>query len=74
MLSWMTSVDQSFFELGSTELDAAQQALETGENYQIWVVRNLKDNLDIDHLPNPMVRENRKHFRFEVGRVYYQTE
>jgi hypothetical protein len=66
--------DQSFFELGSTELDAAQQALETGEIYQIWVIRNLEGNLDIDRLPNPMVRENRKHFRFEVGRVYYKTE
>ena len=66
--------DQSYFDLGSTELDAAQQALETRETYQIWVIRNLEGNLDIDHLPNPMVRENRKHFRFEVGRVYYQTE
>ena len=66
--------DQSYFELGSTELDAAQQALETGETYQIWVIRNMEGDLDIDHLPNPMVRENRKHFRFEVGRVYYQTE
>lgn len=66
--------DQSFFELGSTELDAAQQAIETGETYQIWVIRNLEGDLDIDRLPNPMVRENRKHFRFEVGRVYYKTE
>jgi len=66
--------DQSYFELSSTELDASQQALETGQTYQIWVIRNMEGNLDIDHLPNPMVRENRKHFRFEVGRVYYQTE
>jgi len=66
--------DQSFFELGSTELDAAQKAMETGEAYQIWVIRNMEGDLDIDRLPNPMVRENRKHFRFEVGRVYYQTE
>ncbi len=66
--------DQSYFELGSTELDAAQQALETAETYQIWVIRNMEGDLDIDRLPNPMVRENRKHFRFEVGRVYYQTE
>ncbi|MCD6297556.1 MAG: DUF3883 domain-containing protein, partial [Deltaproteobacteria bacterium] len=66
--------DQSFFELGSTELDAAQQAIETGEAYQIWVIRNMEGDLDIDRLPNPMVRENRKHFRFEVGRVYYQTK
>ena len=66
--------DQSFFELGSTELDAAQQAIETGETYQIWVIRNMEGDLDIDRLPNPMVRENRKHFRFEVGRVYYQTD
>ena len=65
--------DQSYFELGSTELDAAQQALETGEAYQIWVIRNMEGDLDIDHLPNPMVMENRKHFRFEVGRVYYKT-
>jgi len=66
--------DQSFFELGSTELDAAQQAIETGETYQIWVIRNMEGDLDIDRLPNPMLRENRKHFRFEVGRVYYQTD
>jgi len=66
--------DQNYFELGSTELDAAQQALETGEAYQIWVIRNMEGDLDIDHLSNPMVRENRKHFRFEVGRVYYQIE
>ena len=66
--------DQSFFELGSTELDAAQQAIETGETYQIWVIRNLEGDLDIDRLPNPMVRENRKYFRFEIGRVYYKTE
>jgi hypothetical protein len=66
--------DQSFFELGSSELDAAQRALETGEIYQVWVIRNLEGNLDIDHIPNPMDRENRKHFRFEVGRVYYKTE
>jgi len=66
--------DQSYFELGSTELDAAQQALETGEIYQIWVIRNLEGDLEIDRLPNPMLRENRKHFRFEVGRVYYQID
>lgn len=66
--------DLSYFELGSTELDAAQQALETGEAYLIWVIRNMEGDLDIDHLSNPMVMENRKHFRFEVGRVYYQTE
>jgi hypothetical protein len=66
--------DQSYFELGSTQLDAAQRVLETGETYQIWVIRNMEGDLEIDHLPNPMVRENRKHFRFEVGRVYYQTE
>lgn len=66
--------DQNFFELGSTELDAAQQALDTGEIYQIWVIRNMESGLDIDHLPNPMVMENRKHFRFEVGRVYYQIQ
>lgn len=68
------SGDQSYFDLGSTELEAAQEALETGETYQIWVVRNMEGDLDIDHLPNPMIRENRKHFRFEVGRVYYQAE
>ena len=66
--------DQSFFELGSTELDAAQQSMETGETYQIWVIRNLAGDLDLDRLPNPMVRENKKHFRFEIGRVYYKTE
>ena len=66
--------DQSYFDLGSTELDAAQVALETGETYQIWVIRKLEGDLDIDHLPNPMIRENRKHFRFEVGRIYYQTK
>jgi len=66
--------DQSYFELGSTELDAAQQALETGEAYQIWVIRSMEGDLDIDHLPNPMDRENRKYFRFEVGRVYYQIK
>ncbi len=66
--------DQSFFELGSSELDAAQRALETDEIYQVWVIRNIDGNLDIDHLPNPMHRENRKHFRFEVGRIYYQTK
>jgi len=66
--------DQSYFELGSSELGAAQEALDSGDIYQVWVVRNLEGGLDIDHLPNPMARENRKHFRFEVGRVYYQTE
>jgi hypothetical protein len=66
--------DQSYFELGSSELNAAQEALDTGDIYQIWVVRNLEGSLDIDHIPNPMDRENRKHFRFEVGRVYYQAE
>ena len=66
--------NQNFFELGSTELDAAQQALEVGEIYQIWVIRNMEGDLDIDRLPNPMVMENRKYFRFEVGRVYYQIE
>jgi len=65
--------NQSFFELGSTELDAAQKASETGETYQIWVIRNLAGDLNIDHLPNPMARESRRHFRFEIGRVYYQT-
>ena len=68
------SGDQSYFDLGSTELDAAQEALETREAYQIWVIRNLEGDLDIDHLPNPMIRENGKDYRFEVGRVYYQTE
>ena len=66
--------NQTFFELGPTELDAAQQALEKGEIYQIWVIRNMDGNLDIDRLPNPMARENRKHFRFEIGRVYYHIE
>jgi hypothetical protein len=66
--------DQSYFDLGSTELDAAQEALERKEIYQIWVIRNLEGELDIDHLPNPMSREHRKHFRFEVGRVYYRTK
>jgi len=66
--------NQTFFELGPTELDAAQQALEKGEIYQIWVIRNMEGNLDIDRLPNPMARENRKHFRFEIGRVYYHIE
>ncbi len=66
--------DQSYFDLGSTELDAAQEALERKETYQIWVIRNLEGELDIDNLPNPMSREHRKHFRFEVGRVYYQAE
>lgn len=66
--------DQSYFELGSSELNAAQEALDTGDIYQIWVVRNLEGNLEIDHILNPMEKENRKHFRFEVGRVYYQTE
>ncbi|MFH1672840.1 MAG: DUF3883 domain-containing protein [Pseudomonadota bacterium] len=65
--------DQSYFDLGSSELDAAQEALETGDIYLVWVVRNLEGGVDIDHLPNPMHKENRKHFRFEVGRVYYQT-
>ena len=65
--------DQSYFELGSSELDAAQEALETGDIYQVWVIRNLEGGMDIDHVPNPMHKENRKHFRFEVGRVYYQT-
>jgi len=37
-------------------------------------VRNLEGGPDIDHLPNPMHKENRKHFRFEVGRIYYQAE
>lgn len=64
--------DQNFFELGSTELDAAQEALDTGVVYQIWVIRNMEGTLDIDRLSNPMAMENRKHFRFEVGRVYYQ--
>ena len=66
--------DQTYFELGSSELNAAQEALDTGDTYQLWVVRNLEGSLDIDHLPNPMEKDNRKHFRFEVGRVYYQTE
>jgi hypothetical protein len=66
--------DQSYFELGSSQLDAAQKALETGDIYQIWVIRNLEGSLDIDHIPNPMDKENRKRFRFEVGRVYYQKE
>jgi hypothetical protein len=66
--------DQTYFELGSSEHNAAQEALDTGDTYQLWVVRNLEGSLDIDHLPNPMEKDNRKHFRFEVGRVYYQTE
>jgi len=65
--------DQSYFELGPSEFDAAQEALKTGEVYQIWVIRNMDGSPEIDHLPNPMHKENRKHFRFEVGRVYYQT-
>ncbi len=66
--------DQNYFDLGSSELNAAHEALDTGDVYQIWVFRNLESKLDIDHIPNPMEKENRKHFRFEVGRVYYQTE
>ncbi|MBU4583114.1 MAG: DUF3883 domain-containing protein [Proteobacteria bacterium] len=66
--------DQNYFDLGSTELDAAQEALETGTFYQVWVVRNLEGTVDIDHIPNPMTKENRKHFRFEIGRVYYKKE
>jgi hypothetical protein len=66
--------DQAYFELGSSELDAAQGAIESGDVYRIWVVRNLEADMEIDHIPNPMDKANRKHFRFEVGRVYYQTE
>jgi hypothetical protein len=66
--------DQTYFELGSSELDAAQESLHSGNTYQIWVVRNLEGSMQIDHIPNPMEKANRKHFRFEVGRVYYQTE
>lgn len=66
--------DKSYFDLGSTELDAAQEALENETIYQVWVVRNLDGVLDIDHIPNPMAKENRKHFRFEIGRVYYKRE
>jgi hypothetical protein len=65
--------DQTYFDLGSTELDAAQRALDTDDIYQIWVLRNLEGNMEIDRIPNPMDKKNRKHFRFEVGRIYYQT-
>lgn len=66
--------NQTFFDIGSSEIDAAQRTLETGEIYEVWVVRNLDGNIKIDHIPNPFDREKRKHFSFDVGRVHYSAE
>jgi len=66
--------DQSFFELGTTQLNAAQEALSSEKVFRIWVVRNIDGVMEIDRLPNPMDRKNSKHFRFEIGRVYYNPE
>lgn len=66
--------DQPYFELGSSEVIAAQDAIRTGEVYQVWVIRNLQSSIEIDRIPNPMAFENRRHLRLEVGRVYYRTQ
>ena len=64
--------DQIYFDFGSSELHAAQEALESGDDYQVWVLRNLEDEIEIDRVPNPMDR--RQKYRLDIGRVYYRTK
>ncbi len=64
--------DQIYFDFGSSELHAAQEALESGDDYQVWVLRNLEDEIEIDRVPNPMDR--RLKYRLDIGRVYYRTK
>ena len=64
-----TSGDDTQFDLGSTEIDAATSlARKRGWRWRILRVRNaLSERPDFDWLPNPFEESFRKHFRLHRG-------